>query len=1154
MTYLSEIEKSSSLTVMNCLLGEYYPRVVVIGGPGKGKSTLGQQLAQVHRAKLIGKKDYQFEQPKTVRIPFRIVLKYFAQWLAKKPELDSLEEYIAGRMGILTSRPNLVSPKDIQNILRCRPCLLILDGLDEVVVSELQEKMLARIQNFMSVAESLNADLMVVATSRPKEFDKQYKSYFNTKKFLHLELIQMSQQKVNKYAEKWLLAKKIKYEEKQRIIFTLEECQQDGNTSALLTSPLYVTIILLIIKNRGRPPSQKEDLFYKYWEIIFAREKSKDKGIIQSDESLLFGLHAYLGYLLHHRAEKENVQSRLPEDEFRNAVCKFLRQENKRSAPETINLKMETLVNDGDRLVLITETNDLFGFDLRSFQEFFAAVYLVENAEDTVKRFESLKNIIFSAHWRNVALFFVGRIARSYKGEANKILRLCKEIDQTKANHYLRPGAWFALEVASDGAFSKVNPDLEYDFIEYGLKILETGLTLEQIQGLQFFLKQLSQEDKQELLHPILEEKLRSLPDSCSETVLELYARHFGSKKPFQDRIDALLKTHRETTVISALHLAISYKCQPSWTVEQLQVCWHYYKKVFSEHGLSSYQIAIWLHSPEYTEAVLRIWPLSEDQANELAEIFSEGMYYHSFEYEKLIWELPKPKTLSEQLILLLRCSILCTYLVRKTNEIRFSLYRKNYKKTSLKIRKKTRISELISELELPDFLPKEIIYEIENLLQSHNLIPQLEVSLWSLFWFFNNPDCDNISRFLERFKSIKGTPSLFNKWGLNFALSYNWPLLNIAFNKQLVESQDTVNTLLPFLEARKQVAVLEQFEEAILKHNQQSGNIQNLKKLVIAIHTKIGLDELLPQLVPLANQMGINVEDLVEAYTYNPTILGEFKYETEELYQILINAEVAIEKHKRIDNILLYILEVEWPSEPGFLSKLQDILKLILTTWNESLDYTLANLCLAYFLKLLTYDDQIQKIIPLLSATLPLNELLNNKNSWSVRQISGNYFLDSLTVLKSFVTHKDESTRIGVVLLLFLIIDSSIEHEYLRKIKIRQLTNMYFNAELAWKFINSDDTKSFLAGVAYLSLSDYPVEDINYRQMLLNALQQTQFTEQGAWVKMLRDIVMAVEKREAWHNLLEEILRKPWSYSNAVLSAAMERYQEINNAEFASN
>ncbi|NES03478.1 MAG: hypothetical protein F6K22_11860 [Okeania sp. SIO2F4] len=56
-----------------------YNKVVIIGGPGQGKSTLGQQLAQVHRAKYLNR-EYEFtEKIEVKRIPFRVVLKYFAQ-------------------------------------------------------------------------------------------------------------------------------------------------------------------------------------------------------------------------------------------------------------------------------------------------------------------------------------------------------------------------------------------------------------------------------------------------------------------------------------------------------------------------------------------------------------------------------------------------------------------------------------------------------------------------------------------------------------------------------------------------------------------------------------------------------------------------------------------------------------------------------------------------------------------------------------------------------------------------------------------------------------------------------------------------------------------------------------------------------------------
>jgi hypothetical protein len=66
---------------------------------------------------------------------------------------------------------------------------------------------------------------------------------------------------------------------------------------------------------------------------------------------------------------------------------------------------------------------------------------------------------------------------------------------------------------------------------------------------------------------------------------------------------------------------------------------------------------------------------------------------------------------------------------------------------------------------------------------------------------------------------------------------------------------------------------------------------------------------------------------------------------------------------------------------------------------------------------------------------------------------------------------------------------------------------------------------------------------------MLLTGLQKTQIAaKEEAWVNMLEKIVIPSEKCEIWRNLLEEILRNPWKYSNSILSAAMERYQTISN------
>jgi Effector-associated domain 4/NACHT domain len=408
------IDESDNLSAMECLLKEKWHKVVIIGGPGQGKSTLGQQVAQVYRAKWLGT-SYDFaDRVQTKRIPFRVVLKYFAQWLADKPDSDSLEAYLAKDMGDVALKPRGISPQNIMDILICKECLLILDGLDEVVEPSLQERMLERIYSFLNWAEHLNVNLKVVATSRPNI----YKDQFDPKSFLHLELLPLSSNKVKKYANKWVDTRDLRKEERDRIIRTLAECQQDERISTLLKTPLQVTIILLIIKNGGRPPGEREALFDKYWNTILQREKSKDKDIIKSDDTTLLNLHAYLGYLLHCRASKSNVQSLLSEDELKEAIIKFSRKRDSQSSSKDINLKVKQFVSDAkDRLVLIVSPQPgLFGFELRSFQEFFAAVFLFKKRE----RFENLKSIVCSENWRYVALFLAGRIVRELGDEADQ--------------------------------------------------------------------------------------------------------------------------------------------------------------------------------------------------------------------------------------------------------------------------------------------------------------------------------------------------------------------------------------------------------------------------------------------------------------------------------------------------------------------------------------------------------------------------------------------------------------------------------------------------------------------------------------------------------------------------------------------------------------
>ena len=151
-------EQPSRRSIQNTvqfLLAEDEKRVVLIGGPGEGKSTIGQYLSQLHRATLLGRLDEVAVSPSYhpafPRLPIRVLLKDFGQWLADQRDDEqvihgTLEEYICKDIARSTSRT--ITSTQLHQVLKDNPVLLILDGLDEVTDLTLRKILLTRIGEF----------------------------------------------------------------------------------------------------------------------------------------------------------------------------------------------------------------------------------------------------------------------------------------------------------------------------------------------------------------------------------------------------------------------------------------------------------------------------------------------------------------------------------------------------------------------------------------------------------------------------------------------------------------------------------------------------------------------------------------------------------------------------------------------------------------------------------------------------------------------------------------------------------------------------------------------------------------------------------------------------------------------------------------------
>ena len=187
----------------------------------------------------------------------------------------------------------------------------------------------------------------------------------------------------------------------------------------------------IVVRDGGRPPERRWNLFKTFYEVIRKREANKnfaEKDLVRlltEEELLLKTIHNRLGFVLHSRTEQSSgAQGFLKRQEFADLVRSAVVQIKNRDIEKTVQLVMTATT---DRLVLVNtpETGDQVRFDVRQLQEFFAAEFVHEGVE-VPKLEERLKTIAADAHWYEVVQFVISALVelgkRTELSLANQIL------------------------------------------------------------------------------------------------------------------------------------------------------------------------------------------------------------------------------------------------------------------------------------------------------------------------------------------------------------------------------------------------------------------------------------------------------------------------------------------------------------------------------------------------------------------------------------------------------------------------------------------------------------------------------------------------------------------------------------------------------------
>lgn len=458
--------------------------LVIKGGPGQGKSTAGQYLSQIQRAALIlnggnirvidktaqraqeiaaAAKDAGFwpEQP---RIPIAIELKEFAHWFGERVDSDAINVLAFVAQKIQKKLGQSVSPSTLSRALSHQSWLIIFDGLDEVP-NDVKDAIAKEIIYFTNeLLVSLDADVLTICTSRPQGYSGQFSDLDGPV----LQLAKLDPASALKCA-KPVVGLDRTPEEQERSMEILKAALASESVQELMTTPLQAHIMAVVVRDGGRPPERRWQLFDNFYQVMKKRESLKNfpnpriAKLLREDDRLLRVVHSRLGFVLHARAEQsEGAETHLNRKEFETIVTQAVRQmEEPNDVDSTVAALMEATT---ERLVLVStpENGEQVKFDIRQLQEFFAAEFIYQDVSvDELGR--RLAIICGDAHWREVMHFLLSGLFEA--GRTGEIAVAISALDFSNngedeefANLYRRRmarGALLAARLLAEGVLEQ---------------------------------------------------------------------------------------------------------------------------------------------------------------------------------------------------------------------------------------------------------------------------------------------------------------------------------------------------------------------------------------------------------------------------------------------------------------------------------------------------------------------------------------------------------------------------------------------------------------------------------------------------------------------------------------------------------------------------
>jgi hypothetical protein len=445
-------------------------RILLEGGPGQGKSTITQMMVQIYRNELLKKQDLEPEgrwtSPEKIRLPFRIELRNYAEWLGGNPE-GSVEEFIA----LILKRDSggsEVKVEDIHSMVERSPILIIFDGLDEVGSDELRDISLTRISECIDrFALNLKSDVKAIVTTRPPAIAGRREHLINFSRF---PIAPMEPQRVKNYIDRWLAAQLQGEEDRQIVKESFERRQNEPHVKALAKNPMQLSVLLHFIWLKGEAfPDRRAELYREYFRTVIDRDVEKSQAL-RKQRYIIEVLHQLLGYKIHSLTEANKADGTLTRGQLLSMVQEWLNCQghSTSTAHEIFKLGEERL---GLIVALRGEGEKTrYGYEIQPIREYFAAAFINEQIEGNAH--DVYQALLHRQYWKEVALFLAG--LRRPNEKADLVTR-AKDIDNDEKIGWRQDGRATTLQLLQEGVLSQ--PHHVYaDALDFIIDLLDPSI------------------------------------------------------------------------------------------------------------------------------------------------------------------------------------------------------------------------------------------------------------------------------------------------------------------------------------------------------------------------------------------------------------------------------------------------------------------------------------------------------------------------------------------------------------------------------------------------------------------------------------------------------------------------------------------------------